>query len=578
MKSKKLRILALLVLIVLCIPALVSGMMFRMDPQRIGDYSSVSASVLPNGQLKWKYQTAGPIYSSPSLANGVVYIGSDDGNIYALDAISGALKWKYTLGSPGYLSVASSPAVVEGVVYIGSADKNVYALDANTGALKWKFLTGDNVRSSPNVVNGVVYVGSWDDNIYALDANTGAFKWKYTTGSDVLSSPSVVNGVVYFGSYDSNLYALDANTGAFKWKYTAGRIYSTPAVINGVVYVGSKDNNIHALDANTGAFKWKYPTSGWIDASPTVKNDVVFIGSDDSYFYTLNANTGAFKSKYKTGSLIDSPAAIADGVVYFGSYDSNLYALDSNTGSLKWKYPTGSIVYSSPAIVNGVAYFGSVDGNIYAVGDEPVTGSISISSNPSGAQIWIDGDLQSSGTPHTFDGIMAGTHRVKVHFGGYLDAENTNVVVTPSQISPVEFQLVAINAPIKTNVKIVPKTINLESKGYFLAFVTLPEAYKGATIDMNTVSCSGAPAERMMKLKLFPRVVGFVFKTRDLQSVDVGKKVTLNVEGELKNKGKTYTFTGSDDVKVISKPTWQPDDIKDVSKDSDDQLFKKYST
>ena len=57
----------------------------------------------------------------------------------------------------------------------------------------------------------------------------------------------------------------------------------------------------------------------------------------------------------------------------------------------------------------------------------------------------------------------------------------------------------------------------------------------------------------------------------------MGKKVTLTVEGELKNKGITYTFTGSDDVKVISIPRWQPDDIKDVSTVSDDQLFKKYS-
>jgi len=149
--------------------------------------------------------------------------------------------------------------------------------------------------------------------------------------------------------------------------------------------------------------------------------------------------------------------------------------------------------------------------------------------------------------------------------GGLSDEESINITV---------------NAPttnVPTTVKIVPKTINLGSKGYFLAFVTLPETYKGATIDMNTVSCSGAPAQRMMRLKLLPRIVGFVFKTSDLQGVEVGKKATLNIKGELKNKGTTYTFTGADSVKVISKPTWQPDDIKDISKLSDDQLFKKFN-
>ena len=140
---------------------------------------------------------------------------------------------------------------------------------------------------------------------------------------------------------------------------------------------------------------------------------------------------------------------------------------------------------------------------------------------------------------------------------------------------------IIVNEPwrnVPTNVKIVPKTINLGSKGYFLAFVTLSEEYKDATIDMKTVSCSGAPAVRMMKMKIFPRTVGFVFKTSELKGVESGRRVILPIKGELKNKGITYTFTGADSVKIISKRTWQPDDIKDVSKVSDDQLFKKYST
>ncbi len=141
--------------------------------------------------------------------------------------------------------------------------------------------------------------------------------------------------------------------------------------------------------------------------------------------------------------------------------------------------------------------------------------------------------------------------------------------------------IITVKAPqtdVPTTVRIIPNTLNLGSKGYFLAFVTLPDAYKGATIDMNTVSCSGAPAVRMMRVKLFPRIVGFVFKTSDLDGVEAGKKVTLTVQGELKDKGTTYTFTGSDTVTVIDKPGWQPDDIQDVSKQSDDQLFKKLPT
>jgi hypothetical protein len=104
--------------------------------------------------------------------------------------------------------VDSSPAVANGVVYVGSWNFNLYAIDAVTGTEKWRFATGAWVHSSPAVANGVVYVGSHDKNLYAIDAATGMEKWRFTTGGDVDSSPAVANGVVYFGSEDMNIYAI----------------------------------------------------------------------------------------------------------------------------------------------------------------------------------------------------------------------------------------------------------------------------------------------------------------------------------------------------------------------------------
>ena len=138
----------------------------------------LSPATVGNLVLKWKYTTGRDVDSSPAVANGVVYVGSDDNNVYALNASTGALLWKYTTGN----QVDSSPAVANGVVYVGSEDGNVYALNASTGALLWKYTTGGQVDSSPAVANGVVYVGSDDNNVYALNASTGALLWKYTTG------------------------------------------------------------------------------------------------------------------------------------------------------------------------------------------------------------------------------------------------------------------------------------------------------------------------------------------------------------------------------------------------------------
>ena len=90
--------------------------------------------------------------------------------------------------------------MANGVVYIGSEDDNVYALNASTGAKLWSYDTGNKVESSPAVANGVVYVGTRPGGVDALNASTGALLWSYTTGSVGDSSPAIVNGTLYIGS------------------------------------------------------------------------------------------------------------------------------------------------------------------------------------------------------------------------------------------------------------------------------------------------------------------------------------------------------------------------------------------
>ncbi len=225
-------------------------MQFRYNAQHTGDYSPVAGPVPSNGQLLWNYTITGYVGSSPAVVNGVVYVGSDDNNVYALNATTGTKLWNYTTDSYVY----SSPAVVNGVVYVGSVenngiDNNVYALNATTGTKLWSYATRANVYSSPAVANGVVYVGSFQDGtVYALNATSGAKLWNYTTGNEVFSSPAVANGVVYVGSLDNNTYALNATTGAKLWSFTTGgAVWSSPAVVNGVVYVGSADGNVYAI-------------------------------------------------------------------------------------------------------------------------------------------------------------------------------------------------------------------------------------------------------------------------------------------------------------------------------------------
>jgi len=333
----------------------------------------INASNADSLKLKWKnpigtYNMSG-IQSSPAVVNGVVYFGSDDGNVYALNASTGTKLWSFATGNP----VDSSPAVANGVVYI-IGGINVYALNAGTGAKLWSFATGSLAITSPAVANSVVYVGSDDHNVYALNASTGAKLWSFTTGDGVRSSPAVANGVVYVGSVDKNVYALNATTGAKLWSFAAGPVeFGSPAVANGVVYIGSGDGNFYALNASTGAKLWSFATHFTLgESAPAVANGVVYIGSFDGSLYALNATTGVMLWSSIRGLFYSSPA-VTNGVVYASSSasDGNLYALNASTGAKLWSYATGFNT-SSPTIVDGVVYlraanpYPSVAGNTYA--------------------------------------------------------------------------------------------------------------------------------------------------------------------------------------------------------------------
>ncbi len=351
---------------------------FHFEPQHRGlnPYENVlSPATVGNMDLHWSYLTENSVFSSPAVANGVVYVGSNDYNLYALDAKTGALLWKYTTRYP----VLASPAVANGLVYVGCEDM-LCALNAKTGALLWKYSTGI-IDSSPAVANGVVYVASLS-NLYALDAKTGALLWKYPARPSPTVSPAVANGVVYIGSSDDehNVYALNAlnaSTGALLWKYTTGGFVDTsPAVANGVVYVGSIGSPLYALNASTGALLWQYNTWTVGQISPTVANGVVYMTSygdkNVSTLYALNASTGALLWKYTMGNSSWSPfqssPAVANGVVYVGSWDGSLYALNASNGALLWQHTTGNSVQSSPAVANGLVYVGCDDGKLYAFG------------------------------------------------------------------------------------------------------------------------------------------------------------------------------------------------------------------
>ncbi len=360
----------LTLLLILCTVA-VGQATFHGNVARTGVFEGLGPGQMSG--LKWTFKTDGPIIGSAAIANGVVVVGSVDGNVYAVDEQTGKQKWKFrTLASR---QVTSTPAVANGLVYFGGFDGILYAVDAETGTQKWTFVaeyerrfegkrlhgypsgyqtipdSWDLYTSSPAVFNGRVYFGSGDGNVYAVDAKTGILQWKFPTGDIVHASPAIANNTVYIGSWDSFLYALDAETGQEKWRFKTGEdtfihnqqgFQSSPAVADGMVYVGCRDGHLYAVDAATGRKKWDYPTNkGWVNSTPAIRDGVVYAGTSDGYrFFALDAKTGRLRFTLDAKGAVFSSPALAGDMAYVGVSNGRLLAVDVKSGKLAWDFLT----------------------------------------------------------------------------------------------------------------------------------------------------------------------------------------------------------------------------------------------
>jgi outer membrane protein assembly factor BamB len=321
------------------------------------------------------YTASEDIYSSPTVANGYVYIGSDDDNVYQLNAsnVSQQIATYTTNGD-----VDSSPAIVDGYLYIGSYDHYVYQLNAsNVSQQIANYSTGKTIYSSPAVANGYVYIGSDDNSTYQLNAsNISQQIANYTTGGYIESSPAVANGYVYIGSADTYFYQLNAsNISQQIANYTLldDPYYSSPAVTEDYVYIGCYANVLYQLNASDISQQIANYTIGAGDimySSPAVANGYVYVGGGDDYnssVYQLNASDISQQiANYSIEAYIESSPAVAYGYVYIGTYDYRIYQLNaSNVSQQIANYTTGAEISSSPAVANGYMYIGGFDGVLY---------------------------------------------------------------------------------------------------------------------------------------------------------------------------------------------------------------------
>jgi eukaryotic-like serine/threonine-protein kinase len=193
-------------------PGINAWPMFRGSPGLVG----VAGGKLPDSlALQWTFKTEGPVKSSAAIDAGRVFVGSDDGQLYALDLATGKKVWAFKTEGP----VESSPLVLNGRVFFGSTDAFLYAVDARTGSQVWKYETGDKILSGPNWFqpahspNPWILVGSYDYKLHCLDWANGKTNWTYETGNYINGSPAISEGKTVFGGCDAVVHVISLEDG-----------------------------------------------------------------------------------------------------------------------------------------------------------------------------------------------------------------------------------------------------------------------------------------------------------------------------------------------------------------------------
>jgi len=320
------------------------------------DAGEVLAIDAESGDARWRASTAGPVRARPTVNGNDVLAHSDDGWLYALDRRSGAERWKTRLRAGTFERIppnaegsrydhfASAATVAGDAVFVGSGDGQLHALDAASGAVRWSFRAEDTIASTPAVAAGRVFVGSFDGKVRALDAASGDLVWEYDTGAAVPSSPTVAEGLVLIGSRSYDLWALDAADGSPVWKYYFwfSWIDSDARVVDGTAYIGSFDAlSVFALDAATGRLRWSTDVGGWAWAGPAVGDTRVF-------------------------------AATVGVTGYIGARQGRLVALDRRDGTPRWRFEAEPVedgmwgFPGSPAVGAGRVFVGGLDGRLHA--------------------------------------------------------------------------------------------------------------------------------------------------------------------------------------------------------------------
>ncbi|VVB73638.1 Outer membrane protein assembly factor BamB [uncultured archaeon] len=312
--------------------------------------------------IKTKWISPTSTTSSEVVTDGnYLYSVTDSGQLTAFDRTTGGKKWTAEIGSRALFS----PVAANGVVYVGT-DNGVYAFDSNgqpTGNISLVSPVMTPLVYSEGNVIAITKAGEVDVIAAGGQLSKSKLLRTMTLPGETEASTALYSGKLYVFLTDGRMISADPFTGAVVSLYDSGRPVwrSTPVVVNDIVYVGA--GRYFMGISTSGGLNLSKEMNGVI-YSPVYSNGSFYVGSDDGNLYSLTMD-GEMQWAFGTGDAIRSKPLVTENAIYFGSHDKSLYSITSD-GKLRWStlltdWP------SSPIIIEGTLYTACYDGSLTAV-------------------------------------------------------------------------------------------------------------------------------------------------------------------------------------------------------------------
>ncbi len=339
--------------------------MLRRDAEASG---SDGSSIIPPLEKAWEFRAGGAIESAPAVAYGIVFFGSKDKHIYAVDVDTGKSRWTFKMEK----AVVTTPVVADGIVYAASKDKHIYAIDARTGEKHWQFSPGNDI-SATAVGHGLVFFGCKDKQIYALDAKTGQQQWTFKGNSKGYSAPIITDGKVLISGNGGNLYALNATDGKLHWERQTRLSDSIPVVAGDYILCRTAMGALEVTNLTSGASAGKLLLQGVVEFS--VNKGLLFItfnvpkGLGAYSLRKVGSMDTSFDILYPVGKWVTVSLPVVGGDYAYMASLGGKYLLSMNLTKVmkRYEFPLDYKLKSPPVISNNMLFVGGDKGQLLAL-------------------------------------------------------------------------------------------------------------------------------------------------------------------------------------------------------------------